>query len=287
VEDNPINQKLALLILQRLGYAADLATTGQQALEILHHQSYEVVLMDVQMPEMDGLEATRRIRQEFPPAEGGKRRPYVIAMTANAMTDDRHICLQAGMDDYLSKPIQIGDLVTALIKVGAALGDIPPVSADLRPAPTDDSAMREDPTAFDTGRLRPEAGKQTHRSARAEEAPVEAPVIDPEVFKRLQATLGVQAETMLPGLIANFCLDAPQLILDAQQALAQGQTAEVRRAAHTLKSTSATFGATQLSDLARQLELRARDGVLEDAQALLDQIQAAYERAWAALELQQ
>jgi HPt (histidine-containing phosphotransfer) domain-containing protein len=97
--------------------------------------------------------------------------------------------------------------------------------------------------------------------------------------------LGDKADSMLPELIANFCLDAPKLILDARQALEEGQTEEVRRAAHTLKSTSATFGAIELSELAMQLESRARDGLLEGAGELLKRIQATYERTWAALEL--
>jgi CheY-like chemotaxis protein len=214
--------------------------------------------MDVQMPEMDGLEATRRIRADFPPTAAGVRKPYVIAMTANAMKEDREICLQAGMDDYLSKPVQIGDLIRALTERAGPIpdGQTPaPVRADLRvrPAP-------------------PES---------------ELPVIDTGALKRLKVTLGKQTDELMPGLIANFCLDAPRLIGEAQQALAQGKVDEVRRAAHTLKSTSATFGATALSDLARQLEYQARDGVLEGAQSLLEQIQAAYERTWAALELLQ
>jgi PAS domain S-box-containing protein len=264
VEDNPINQKLALLILERLGYAADLATTGQQAIEILHHQNYDVVLMDVQMPEMDGLEATRRIRADFPPTADGVRKPYVIAMTANAMKEDRDICLEAGMDDYLSKPIQIGDLIRALTEREG------PIPNGQTPA-----SVRAEPPVFGTGRVRPAPPES------------ELPVIDTGALKRLKVTLGKKTDELMPALIANFCLDAPRLILEAQQALAQGKADEVRRAAHTLKSTSATFGATALSDLARQLEYQARDGVLEGAQALLEQIQAAYERTWAALELMQ
>jgi len=99
--------------------------------------------------------------------------------------------------------------------------------------------------------------------------------------------LGKQTDTLMPGLIANFCVDAPRLILEAKQALAQGQAEVVRRAAHTLKSTSATFGASALSELARQLEFRAGDEQLEGAEALLEQIQAVYERTWAALEMLQ
>jgi CheY-like chemotaxis protein len=112
VEDNLVNQKLALRMLDRLGYHADLAANGVEALQALERQAYDVVLMDVQMPEMDGLEATRRIRREAT----RKAQPRIIAMTANAMQEDREICLAVGMDDYLSKPIRVWELVTALKK---------------------------------------------------------------------------------------------------------------------------------------------------------------------------
>jgi signal transduction histidine kinase/DNA-binding response OmpR family regulator len=109
-EDNVVNQKVALKTLQRLGYQADLAQNGLEVLAALRQQVYDVVLMDVQMPEMDGLEATRQICQQGATAQ----RPYIIAMTANAMQGDRELCLQAGMDDYISKPIRLAALVQAL-----------------------------------------------------------------------------------------------------------------------------------------------------------------------------
>ncbi|HZS10589.1 MAG TPA: two-component regulator propeller domain-containing protein [Blastocatellia bacterium] len=109
-EDNLINQKVALRILEKLGYRADVAANGLEVLEALHRQSYDVVLMDVQMPEADGLEATRRIHRQWPQSQ----RPWIIAMTANAMQGDREECLEAGMDDYLSKPVQATDLRAAL-----------------------------------------------------------------------------------------------------------------------------------------------------------------------------
>ena len=111
-EDNAINQKLALRLLERLGYRADLAGNGLEVLEALHRQPYDVVLMDIQMPELDGLEATRRICREWPKPQ----RPRIIAMTANAMKEDRDICLAAGMDDYVSKPIRVNELTGALSK---------------------------------------------------------------------------------------------------------------------------------------------------------------------------
>jgi signal transduction histidine kinase/DNA-binding response OmpR family regulator len=109
-EDNRINQKVALQILKRMGYRADVANQGEEVLEALHRQGYDVVLMDVQMPVLDGLEATRRICQQWEPHQ----RPWIIAMTAGAMEGDRVKCLEAGMDDYLTKPVKIASLQAAL-----------------------------------------------------------------------------------------------------------------------------------------------------------------------------
>ncbi len=110
VEDNLVNQKLAARLLERLGYQADLAANGLEALDALRRQAYDVVLMDVLMPEMDGMEATRRIRREI----AQEQQPHIIAVTANAMKEDREKYLSAGMDDYLSKPIRVQELVEAL-----------------------------------------------------------------------------------------------------------------------------------------------------------------------------
>ena len=108
-EDNVVNQKLALRLLQQMGYRADLAANGIEAIESVERQIYDVILMDVQMPEMDGLEASRRIVGAWP-----EDRPRIIAMTANAMQGDREMCLAAGMDDYVTKPIRVEALVEAL-----------------------------------------------------------------------------------------------------------------------------------------------------------------------------
>ena len=114
-EDNVVNQKLALRLLQQMGYRADLASNGIEAVESVQRQAYDVVLMDVQMPEMDGLEASRQINARWQ----AKDRPRIIAMTANAMQGDRDMCLAAGMDDYLTKPIRVELLVEALNQASA------------------------------------------------------------------------------------------------------------------------------------------------------------------------
>jgi len=109
-EDNAVNQMVALRMLERLGYQADTAANGKEVLAALKRRSYDIVLMDVQMPEMDGLEAARLIRSEK------VDRPYIIAMTAHAMKGDREVCLEAGMNDYVSKPVRMEELRAAILR---------------------------------------------------------------------------------------------------------------------------------------------------------------------------
>jgi CheY-like chemotaxis protein len=120
-EDNAVNQKVALHMLARLGYRADVAANGLEVLSALERQSYDIILMDVQMPEMDGLEAARRIRAA-PPAAGA---PWIIALTANAMEGDREACLACGMNDYVAKPMRAADLAAAFDRARAALPSRP------------------------------------------------------------------------------------------------------------------------------------------------------------------
>jgi CheY-like chemotaxis protein len=107
-EDNAINQKMILKVLEKLGYQAALAVNGVEVIKMLDEHDYDLILMDVQMPEMDGLEATRQIRKYH------KKQPVIIAMTANAMLEDREICIKAGMNDYIAKPVKIDTLITML-----------------------------------------------------------------------------------------------------------------------------------------------------------------------------
>ncbi len=111
-EDNAVNQKVALALLGKMGYQADVVWNGLEALAALEQQRYDVVLMDVQMPELDGLDTSRRIRERWADGE----RPRIIAMTANALQEDRDACFAAGMDDYVAKPISPDALAEALHK---------------------------------------------------------------------------------------------------------------------------------------------------------------------------
>jgi signal transduction histidine kinase/DNA-binding response OmpR family regulator/HAMP domain-containing protein len=250
-EDNAINQQVALSFLERLGYRADVVANGLEVLASLRRQPYDVVLMDVQMPEMDGLEATRRIRQLSTAELAAEAQPRIIAMTANALKEDCDICLAAGMDDYLSKPIQAEELVGALSKCRAR---------------------------------RPRASRMR---AKAKEPAITAgspQVLDPRAIERLRAGLGTQADQVLPRLIARFYQDAERLLEQAWQALEQRRADDLHRAAHSLKSTSATFGAMALAGAARNVEAAAREGRLEGTGDQIAQVQAEFARVKIALE---
>ena len=113
-EDNSVNLRVGLLMLERMGYLADVAGNGVEVLEALRRQPYDLILMDVQMPGMDGLEATKRIRAEFP----RDWQPRIVAMTANVLREQREACLAAGMDDFVQKPVGLEDLRAALERCG-------------------------------------------------------------------------------------------------------------------------------------------------------------------------
>jgi len=239
-EDHLVNQKLALFLLEKLGYRADVAANGLEVLEALHRQPYDVVLMDVQMPEMDGLEASRRICQDWSPEE----RPWIIAMTANAMQGDREQCLAAGMDDYLSKPIKVEALVEALQRCPS--------------------------------RCQPPSPEQGSKSA-------DHPAVDTRVLQELQALLGDNGAALVGELIDCYLEDSPKLLQAMATAIAQTDGETLRRAAHTLKSSSADQGAILLSGLCKELEDIGRTGTLTGAAAKVAQAETEYERVQAAL----
>lgn len=116
-DDNAINRKVMLQMLEKIGYRADVASDGAEVLRVLEHQTYDLILMDIQMPEVDGLEATRRIRKIWPD------KPVIVALTAYALEGDRERCLEAGMDDYLSKPIKMDDLRDAMLQYEAWIAE--------------------------------------------------------------------------------------------------------------------------------------------------------------------
>jgi class 3 adenylate cyclase len=200
--------------------------------------------MDVQMPEMDGFEASREINRRWAAAA----RPRIVAMMANAMQGDRELCLAAGMDDYVSKPVRVEELVAALER-----------SSGREPA-----------------RVLPIGDGIAERAA----APEEDPVIDPRVLERQRAAVGPD---FLRELLATFLEDSQELVGTMRRALGGEDIDVFRRAAHSLKSNAASFGATRLAAIARELETLARSGSLDGAPSKLDRLAGEYEQVARAL----
>ncbi|HWQ13597.1 MAG TPA: response regulator [Roseiflexaceae bacterium] len=256
-EDHPTNQKLALAILARLSYRADVAGNGLEAVAALARQPYDVVLMDMQMPEMDGLEATRRIRERW----GAQSSPYIIAMTANAMAGDREVCLAAGMDDYVSKPIRVPELVAALTRGAATLAQ--------DTAGTDAPPRAQDGPGAEAAHAPPASERRT--------------VLDPVAMATLLDVIGGEREVLVE-LIDSFLETAPGLLARLSAGVAGGNAAEVRAAAHTIKSSGNDFGATRLAALSQALEEMGKAGALDGAAGLADEVAAEYRHVAAALE---
>jgi signal transduction histidine kinase/DNA-binding response OmpR family regulator/HPt (histidine-containing phosphotransfer) domain-containing protein len=276
-EDNAVNQKLALQLLRKMGYRADAAANGLEVLDALRRQAYDVVLMDMQMPELDGLEASRRICQEWTAAQ----RPRLIAMTANTMQGDREACLEAGMDDYVGKPIRVDELQAALERCGPWLRERAGWAAAAEPAP--DEAT---PAAL-AGPVEPDGVAPAPPAERAEPDGV-APVSLAEPIDR--AVLEGLRELQVPGepdLVAEFIRlfrdETPPLLAALRAGVGQGQADQVKKAAHTLKSSSANLGAHQMAALCAELEQRGRSGALEGTPALLAQLEQELERVSQAL----
>ena len=267
-EDNVTNQTVILHLLERLGYQADVVDCGQKALDSLERQMVDVILMDIQMSEMDGLEATTRIREQWPGEDG----PYIIAMTASAMKGDRERAIEAGMNDYVSKPIRIQALIEALYKAHPRQSnplspDLGQLGNDISPKPSGDGAPG------------------VSQEMRSENIPIPPrdEALDPAGLAEFRESVGNDPEFMIK-FIDTFLGSAPQLLVDLGQALEDGDAAAVRLKAHTLKSNSAEFGANTLASQFRELENRGESGDLEDAPSLLAQAEAEFAQAKSELE---
>jgi signal transduction histidine kinase/DNA-binding response OmpR family regulator len=252
VEDNPVNLLVAQKLLGVLGCEVETAINGQLALDKLHAAAYQAVLMDCQMPVLDGYAATRRWREHEATTQA--TRLPIIAMTANAMAGDRQRCLDAGMDDYLSKPISREGLQACLLRwcgTAPTAGDEPPQAAP----------------------------------AQLEEAPASAaqstalPVLDREVLDELREIAGAETAT----IIDVFLDDTTPLVRQLQEAAVAPDLDQLRELAHSLKSASANVGALALSAAARRVELAARSGKLERPAVMVALIIAEFARARLAL----
>lgn len=242
-EDNAVNQKVATQTLARMGYRIDVVGDGLEVLDALNRQHYDVVLLDVQMPVMDGLETAAQICR----GRSTEDRPRLIALTANAMPGDRDACLRSGMDDYISKPIQVDELVRALTRgrMEAEIEEIPSPPLFIQNQPIDTS---ETLSALVLQNLR------------------EIDALEESVELYLQET--------------------PKLLAKLHTAVAERDIHALQDAAHSLKSTSAALGAFPLSSASARIEVLSRTGDLEKAIALVPQLEQEYRKVETAFLLE-
>ena len=283
-EDNTVNQRVALGMLGRLGYRADVAANGMEVLKALELSTYDLLLMDVQMPEMDGLEAARHIRQNVP----RERRPRIVAMTANAMRGDRERCLEAGMDDYLQKPIRADDLVAVLDAcVQVTVAESPPtpavVAAPAVPEAGAPAAPEPAPAPWrsKTIELHTLIGPRAQQPAVVEETEEVTPVAGPAhdepaaaVERHLRELTGVEDAGFAEEVLASYLRADTALVEGIESGMASGDALAVARAAHKLKSSSAILGADVLAMQCAELESIARSGSLDGAADLAARVLA-------------
>jgi CheY-like chemotaxis protein len=242
VEDSLVNQKLVKALLEREGHRVVVANDGQEGVAVFRAEPFDMVLMDVQMPQMDGLEATVAMRQAE--KQKGTHVP-IIAMTAHAMQGDRERCLEAGMDEYLAKPIRarrLFDTIAAMVDTGsaarmAAAGEPPPL-------PTSGEGVVDWPAA-------------------------------------LQSVQGDLA--LLRSIVAAFLEESPRLVAELGRAISEAAPGQVVRPAHTLKGSLNYLGAERAYQMALQLDTMGREGSLQQAEGLFAALQSEMDRVMSAL----
>jgi CheY-like chemotaxis protein/HPt (histidine-containing phosphotransfer) domain-containing protein len=243
-DDNPVNQRVAQSILQKLGYNAALAANGIEVLHLLEKSPFDLLFLDVQMPEMDGYEAAHRITERWPPEE----RPRIIAMTGNALVGAREKCLEAGMDDYISKPIRIGELQAAIERWGQ-------------------TKVKHGP---------PKSQRLAHEAKPSD-------LIDPHIIAEYREMPPTEGVSMLRQLIDLFLESAPDRIVLIRASL--NNPAQLAFHAHALKSMGLNMGAWRVVDLTRRLEDVGRSGKLHEAQGLYKELESAFNETRLQLEM--
>jgi CheY-like chemotaxis protein/HPt (histidine-containing phosphotransfer) domain-containing protein len=246
-EDNATNQMLAVALLEKEAHKVETVVNGKEALTALANRSFDVVLMDVQMPEMDGLEATSRIREQE--RATGKHIP-IVAMTAHAMKGDRERCFAAGMDGYVSKPVQAAELYQALASV---------VPSD----PSDPSARQDAPDAGPKPNPADHAGGVLDRAA-------------------LLARVGGR-EDRLRTIIKVFLDESSGLMTELQEAINSSDAARLKLAAHSLKGAVGLFGVSGVTEAAFTLETMGKAGELTGASEAFNCLEEEMHRLRSAL----
>ena len=287
-EDNPVNQEVALGMLESLGCHADLASNGLEVLAALKQKVYDLILMDCQMPEMDGFEATRCIREmeqeRSANLEHSSSRIPIIAVTAHAITGDRERCITAGMDDYLSKPFVQEQLQPLLLRWlpppenGSSTSDSRLDAAREQEGPRcDDRRPDSDPDPDSYPKPGPESGPRILEPRTSNSLPCkDVLTIDPRAWDSIRSLQRPGQPDMLGKVIDKYLSSSRELLDAMREAIPQRDAATLHRTAHSLKSSSATLGALRLAALCKEAEAMGRTNMLDDMPALWERIQSEY-----------
>jgi signal transduction histidine kinase/DNA-binding response OmpR family regulator/HPt (histidine-containing phosphotransfer) domain-containing protein len=274
VEDNPVNQSVAMAMLRKLGLSLHLANNGAEAVDLVARHDFDLVLMDCQMPVMDGYEATDAIRR-LPAGRGAAL--AIVALTANAVRGDEQKCLQAGMNAFLAKPYTLGTLRATLARW------LPHESA----AGLQQAGAVDDGNAGDGAPSCTQDGAQDgarRRAALPQPLDAAAPAaIDRAVLETLRELDETSSMGLAREIFASFLATAGRSVAQLETALAAGNAKAMGQAAHALKSATANVGAQQLSDCYGELEMCGRDGRIDAARALVGRARREHERAVAQL----
>jgi len=285
-EDNNVNQEICTAMLRALGCSSDVVGDGRAAIDAALGRQYDMVLMDCQMPDVDGFDATRAIRarehelnRELSFAGLPQRRVPIIALTANAMEGDRDRCLAAGMDDYLAKPFKRSQLRTVLekwLKRGERPAENLHMAERVRTHGDSAAAAAEPAHAGGTAAPEPTPIPQPAQSP--------APQLDRKALDNIRSLQRPGAPSLLAKIVTLYIEDAPRLLASMQTAATAGANAELQRAVHTLKSASANVGAAGIAQLCKALEADVRAGPAGDTAARIERIEAEFRAVVPALQ---
>ncbi|MEJ5203046.1 MAG: response regulator [Anaerolineales bacterium] len=235
VEDNESNQILMLRILERLGFSAVLAKNGREAVEKLAREAFDVILMDIHMPELDGVTAVKLIRQQTQ----NSRPPYIIAITAETSFVESEKYLRAGMDEVFTKPLAVEKLIASLRKVQEAIetGKMLAPKGTREPLPAAERQVSE--VNRNTDHTKP-------------------PAIDSQILEDFRAMMGEEGDQAVKTLVTLFLRDTPKLWKEMVESTQQKAFEDLHRAAHTLKGNANQVGATRLAQYCKQLQEAAQ-----------------------------
>jgi two-component system sensor histidine kinase/response regulator len=283
-EDNPVNVEVATAMLDSLGVEVSCARNGDEALQAVRAGKYDVVLMDCQMPVMDGFAATSEIRRHE--RENGRARSLpIIAITANALQGDRESCLAAGMDDYLSKPFtqqQLAAVMSRWIALPLAAGAGIEGERSASPAPAAPSAPMPGLRRGDQIAPAPLSSKVHHSEQRpvlpaATREQVQRDVINMHALENIRALSPERGGALVQRVVAAYVDDTPQHLKTLRQAIAGLDTGNLRKVAHSLKSSSANVGAETLAQLCKEMEHLGRSDSTEGAAGILTNMEHEFQ----------